>query len=298
MRYHYLISGITIATDIHFPELEKSPHLPEVELSYADVPRHLEYSAVNFPLVEANENEYLLTIPLIARYFVKNGNKITIQPQKEAAPEEVTKYVLTAIIGALSYMKGFIPIHGGAFVKDDKAIIISGPSAAGKSSLLAALNQQGYTIIADDLCNVKLLDGKAMLYPGFQRLMIWKDTLLKLNINENTAVKLRSDMEKYLIPLINPSSTQPIEVSEMVILAQEIQEDNALLLKGKDRVTAMRANLYHPWMANTLRNGNTCYQQLMAIAPQLKMRLFKNNRSIELKTLAHSLIHTITSNAE
>ena len=79
MKYNYLIGGITITSDIYYPELLLSELPPQVVLSYGEVPEHLEEKNVDFPFIEANKNQYLLKLKEIGSYLVENGNKISIQ---------------------------------------------------------------------------------------------------------------------------------------------------------------------------------------------------------------------------
>jgi hypothetical protein len=300
MKYRYLISGITIASDIYFPEMLQTAEEAEVTLQYGGVPEHLETNLVDFPVVEANASQYLLKIPGIGRYLVEDGSKITMQAEDGAALKDVNNYVLTSVLGALSYMKGFVPLHGGAFIFNGKAVLILGLSGMGKSSLLAALHQNGYTILADDISNVKVIDGKAMLYPGFPRIMLWQDTIRKLALDGGPCDKVRGDMEKYFLPLSPAFFNQPVEIDAIYLLREDVEENSPLAVKGMVKVNQLRANLFQPWMAdlNLMDTRSACFGQILLLSSPTAMYYFGNNRVLSLNELCNTFIATVIKNAE
>ena len=298
MKYNYLLGGITIATDIEFPQLVNSPHVPDVELAYGDVPEHLESNLVNFPFVEANHTQYLLKLRNMARYLLQHGKRITIQPETGAVLTAVNNYVLTAVLGPLSYMRGFMPFHGGAFLLNGKAVLISGISGIGKSALLAALHQRGYIILADDISNVKIVDGKALLYPSFPRIMLWKDTARKIKLDESRLHQLRSDMEKYFFPVDDTMYVLPVEVSAMYVLTGTITENAVCNIKGRLKVDELRDSLFQPWMADVFSADNECYKNAMFLASLIRVSLYKSERVADINAKADDFIATVLNNAE
>jgi hypothetical protein len=298
MKYNYLLGGITIATDIEYPQLVASPHVPEVELTYGDVPEYLENNLVDFPFVEANHTQYLLRLPNMARYLMNNGNQITIQPEAGAVLASVNNYVLTAVLGALSYMRGFMPFHGGAFLLNGKAVLISGISGIGKSALLAALHQQGYVILSDDISNVKIVDGKAFLYPSFPRIMLWKDTTHKLGLDKSRLHQMRGDMEKYFFQVDGAMYVSPVEVSALYVLTGTIGDNAVCNIKGRQKVDELRDSLFQPWMGDVFSAGKECYKNAMFLASLIKVNLFKSDRVADINLKADDFITTVLNNAE
>jgi hypothetical protein len=298
MIYKYLIGGITIASDIYFPEMIRSYRDADVQLMYGDVPEHLVNNEVDFPFIEANENQYLLKLPNVARYLVENGDKITIQPEKDALAADVNNYVLTAIFGVLSYQRGYLPMHGGVFLLNGKAIMITGMSGYGKSALLAALYKRGYPVIADDISNISITDGKAIVYPGFPRIMMWKDTLVKLNIDLGQVYKLRSDLEKYFFKIDEAHFEEPVVLSQIYVLTDDVVEKENSSLKGLSKIEALKQNIFHPWMADVFDKQHNYSRKILMLASIIKVDKFGNDRSRKLDKLTDLFIENLLADAE
>jgi hypothetical protein len=296
MKYNYLLAGITIATDIEISELVTSPHMPEVELRYGNVPEHLDINQVDFPFVEANKRQYLLRLPNMGRYFIEDGNCITIEQEPGAETSAVIKYLLTAILAPLSYMRGFMPFHGGALLVNGKAVLVSGISSIGKSALLASLYTLGYTVLADDISNVKIVDGKVFLYPCFPRIMIWGDIVEKLKLDEGSLYKMRSDLERYLFPIDGSKFVKPVEVCALYILTAAI-EDNIIDITGRLKVDELRGSLFQPWMAEVFGEQNASFKTALLLASLIKVNLFESIRGPDLRAKAVGFMETVLKNA-
>lgn len=297
MKYNYLIGGLTVATDIYYPELIVSTAEPQVTLAYGSVPEHLQSDKTDFPFVEANATQYLLKLPRIGRYLVENGNKITIELLEDVNPRDGEKQVLTSVFGALSYQRELIPMHGGVFLHNGKGVLISGLSGHGKSTLLAALHKRGYTLISDDISNVQVINGKAMVHPCYPRLMLWKDTFKHLNINMDKAYKLRSDMEKYYYPIDESSFKTPVELKAMYILTSSDTTD-AEPTKGLNKIEQIKRNTFKPWMVHAFEKHKVHFQQLMSLAGLIKVESFENNRHKSIDEVCELFIQKITDDVK
>ena len=299
MRYKYYVSGITIATDILFPELYKGidTDTPDFRIGYGDVPEHLDNNQLDLLFVEGNCQQYLLQIPKIGRYLVVE-DEIVIQPESNAPLPEVNKYILTHLLGVISYKKGFIPFHGGAFVVNDKAILISGISSIGKSALLAALLKKGFPIITDDISNVQMIDGKAMLYPSFPFLMVFNDTIKKLQLDETIGIKLRDDMEKYMYPLNEAWRKEPVELGEIYVLSNFGDVTQVVHYKGLKKLESIKLNLFHPWMMQILDPEKACLKQVLTVASKINLYDFNNDRTEQLTDFRDRFLKTVLKDVE
>lgn len=298
MKYTYLIGGITISSDIYYSELIQTNKHPDVELKYDEIPANLEENNVDFPFIEANENQYLLKLKDIGSYLVENGNKITIQKDVKGSAHDLEKYVLTNIFGALSYQRNVIPFHGGVFIHNGKGILISGISGNGKSTLLTALHLKGYQLISDDITNLEIINDKIMAHPCFPRILLWKETADKLKIDLANVPKLRSDMEKYLYPINNESFTQPIELEKIIILQNAEVIEKTIEVKGLGKIESLKRNTFKPWMVNAFGKQKIHFLQLSKIANLIQLEVFQNNHKEGIQKSVDSFIEKLNCDAQ
>jgi hypothetical protein len=294
MKYTYLIAGICLTSDIFYPELRQSNCSPEVFLSYGNIPDHLQDNLVDFPFIEANTNQYLLKLKGIGKILLENGTSITLEKEKKTNNLDLERYVLTNILGILSYQRNWIPMHGGVFEKNGKGILITGLSGNGKSTLLAALSQKGYKIVSDDISNVQIIDNKAFAQPCFPNLLLWKKTAELLKIETKTENKLRSDAEKYIIPLTEDQFyNKPIELTHIYVLQNKNVTEEKIELKGFGKIESLRKNTYRPWFVKTINKQKEHFIQLGQLANNINLEIFSNDHKIGIEKSVTNFIQKI-----
>ncbi|MCD0486923.1 hypothetical protein LPB86_01700 [Pedobacter sp. MC2016-14] len=283
MKYNYKVGGISIASDIHFPELELSASncgaSSDAYIAYGDVPEHLEINCVDFPFLEINHSQYLLKLPGIGRYLVEQGNKITIQPDPSAALVNVNRQILTSAFAALSYQRGLIPFHGGMVIINGIAVLISGLSGTGKSTLLAGLYKNGHTIIADDISNLQMVEGEVLAHPTFPRIMIWQDAADELNLTVKEGEKLRENLCKYLYPINDRFFTKPVILKHVYILKMTAKIGQPIKVLGIQKIQELKENLFHPYMVDALDLKKEYSAKLLEIASHVNVSILGVERT-------------------
>ena len=170
----YHAFGLNIASEIPFLDMETIQGIPDVIIENGEIPDALHDAVVKGVRYEAGPGAFLLKVDGIAGYHVTQGKRIVIQAAPEAVPEEILLFLMGSAMGALLHQRGFLPLHAGAVLTDQGAVILAGPSGIGKSTLNAAFQHQGFPILADDVCAVTAeKNNGARVIPGFPRLKLW-----------------------------------------------------------------------------------------------------------------------------
>ncbi|MGN6849784.1 MAG: hypothetical protein ACTHJK_09980 [Sphingomicrobium sp.] len=174
--FDYSIFGLRVRSSLHLPELLPAigDGQPDVTIETASVPDERspgqDLSVVNDGLV--------LVIPDIVRFRISGGNAIIVDAERGTPERNVRLYLLGSAFGALLHQRGLLPLHANAVEIDGKAVAFMGASGEGKSTLAAWFHDQGYKVIADDVCVVRTgEDGKPYALPGVARLRLWQDAL-------------------------------------------------------------------------------------------------------------------------
>ncbi|NJL81867.1 MAG: hypothetical protein HC890_00665 [Chloroflexaceae bacterium] len=91
--------------------------------------------------------------------------------------EDAALYLLGPVMGFLVRRRGRICLHASAVAVGDRALALVGPSGSGKSTTAAALTQQGYPAVSDDVLPLVERDNGFLAVPGYPRLRLWEDSV-------------------------------------------------------------------------------------------------------------------------
>lgn len=205
----YLVNGLYLECTLPCHQLALSHHIPDVRIQLGKVPEQLEQASYIGASFQAKQGEYLQIVANVARYLVKNGNEVTIEPSPGAKEEEIIYFLLNAPIGVLAQQRGHLVIQASAVEVNGKAVLFAGPSASGKSTFAFLLQQNNYKVIADDICTI-VFDEKGMpfLQRGYAHLNLWADTLNKVKFSTSSYQVVREGLKKYRVPFLQISQKQ------------------------------------------------------------------------------------------
>ena len=198
--YNYWGFGLTIASEIEFPEfLPYNFEEPDVIISLGKTPENLKGADVIKRVnVSMSPTEYLLKFVNIANYYVNLGNKIIVEPFAGADEKSVRLFLLSNAMAAILHQRDTISLHASAIEHNEGLVLFCGQSGAGKSTTVTMLQQQGYKIISDDVCVLKIEGDVITAVPSYPMVKLWEDSFAKtgLTIGEE-AYKIRPQMPKY-----------------------------------------------------------------------------------------------------
>lgn len=242
-EYKYRAFELTFSSDFPIPELETSTDIADVEIRYGVVPKALSNPIAKLPRFETSENEALLKVDGIAQFYVKDGKEIIIQNCEGASEKDIRVFLLNPVFTALLHQRGLLVWHASAVEVNGKGIIFSGVTGAGKSMIAALLRKKGYKILADDICAVRMKNGKfPELLPGFPRLKLWEDSVKMLNEDASLFVPVRSNMKKYEVDISEDFCRKPIRISKIYILNRvENQSLSVSRLEGDSKIESIIA---------------------------------------------------------
>jgi hypothetical protein len=218
-KKHYAAFGLGITSEIDLPELLPAADLANVQIRLGKTPGHLETPEVKTPWYEAAPGRFLLRVDGIAAYYVENGNRIVIEPNPKTRPENIRVFLLNTVLAVLLHQRDYLVLHGAVAVVDGKAVALVGHSGVGKTAIALTLFDRGYEILGDEICAIKLQDGKPVVVPGIPQLNVWRDTLEKAGKDMSNYRPIREGIEKYVFPVKERFGGEPTELGRIVLLA-------------------------------------------------------------------------------
>jgi len=81
--HSYRICGLSVASDIVLPGLiaGEPDSVPEVTIRYGEVPQALPDARMVGPTWQIAGKQFLLSVPNVARFLLKNGDQIVFAPE-------------------------------------------------------------------------------------------------------------------------------------------------------------------------------------------------------------------------
>ena len=296
----YSAYGLSIKSQIQLPELLTND---QADVSEIDV--HIRIGRVSqdgledgtqvAPVLWVSQSELWFQVPDVARFLVRDGQEITIDPAPGIDEESLRLFLLGSAFGALLIQRGHLVLHGNAIRIGDQCMVCVGDSGAGKSTLAAGFMQRGFDILADDVVPV---DRDCSALPGFPRIKLWQDAADRLKIDTKSLRRIRPDIEKFSYPLFNQFAQQPLPIRWVCIL-QSHSETQTLLepIVGLQKFPPLLENTYRMVFSQGMDLNANHLQLCGKLAGRIRlMRITRPEHGFELDSLIDCILSDIAEN--
>lgn len=261
--------------------------LSDILISRMSFPLNLDNATARGVLWQAAPGQFLLELPGVARYLVMGGDSIFVEWEPQADQEKVNYFLRMTPLAALLYQRGFVVFHAAAVANNQGAVLLAGDSGTGKSTLLAALLQRGWTMLSDDLAAVTIDEqGQVLVLPIFPEIALWPDALKKLGIKSNSLLFCDANRQKM--------TTQ----EQFTVSHQRLRSIYCLNVHGKSSVDLLKLPqsacyraigtfLYNSQIADTLMDRRAYLHCASSIASSIPVyNLYRPRNSQSLSALA------------
>lgn len=104
--------------------------------------------------------------PEVANFSVQNGNEIRVFVLDKSRIGLITEYILGALLSIVMRQRGYLVLHAATLALGDSALILTGDSGWGKSTLSIIMNKIGFEFMGDDVAVVSLENKHCLVLPG------------------------------------------------------------------------------------------------------------------------------------
>jgi hypothetical protein len=120
--------------------------------------------------------------------------------------EDTALYLLGPVFGFLLRLRGVVCLHASAIAVDGRAVVLQGPSTAGKSTTAAAFARLGLPVLSDDIVAIGERQGGFVVHPGNPRLRLRPDSVRALFGRPDALPRLTPNWDKCYLDLAAPRS--------------------------------------------------------------------------------------------
>jgi hypothetical protein len=272
---NYHAHGFRIASDIDLPELVRGDGVPDVVIRRGPAPARLDGSVTRGPRYQATSGQYLLTMPGVARYWVRDGRDVSVEAAPGASDADVRVFLLSGVMGALAHQRGRLAMHASGIEVDGQCVLFAGDSGAGKSTLTAAFHDRGYRVVTDDLSVLSMDDdGGPLVNPGSRHMKLWADALERIGGTLGERRTLRAGMAKYSVALPGDPPAAPLPLGRIFILATKLSETIEFTpLTGRGKIGAIVRETYRRAMMDALDQRAAHFALCTALAPRVPVTM-------------------------
>ncbi|WP_026507479.1 hypothetical protein [Butyrivibrio sp. MC2013] len=178
--------------------------------------------------------------------YAINGDTVYYDDRLDAdTGYDMLSYMTGYGISMVLMQRGMLPVHCSAVYGDEGAVIISGASGAGKSTVTSLFLDRGYELMADDIAAISVNeDNTVTLYPAFPYQKYCRDQADRRGLIDENAIYIDEEKDKFLVPVSN-FRKEPAKVSRMIILSKaDVTEVKCAELTGLSKLFAFSSNLF------------------------------------------------------
>ena len=276
ITYHACFDFL-LRSRIDLPELVAAtaidPGVPIVDIRIEALPETLPGATGMGHGLQVAGDEALLSVKTIARFLIRGGTEIIVDPMEGASERNVRLFLLGSALGVLCHQRGALLLHANAIVAQDGAFAFAGDSGAGKSTLAAHFARAGYEILCDDVCMIRFDDaGRPFAWPGLPRLKLWGDAAEAFGY-DRTALDVAIDgMDKYHVPFARRTAARPIPFRRLYLLARAAGEEGGFTrLRGMAAMEALLAQTYRSQYLEPLGKKMHHFRQCAALLDHIEV---------------------------
>jgi hypothetical protein len=298
------LCGWRVRCELPLPDLWRwngDGRQPDVDIRLGPVPE------LRGPLVQAaphlqiaKDGRCRLDIPGVARYLVKDGCAVVVDPVVDSAPPDIRVILLGTVLGLLCHQRGLFPLHAACLQIGDDAVALSGSPGAGKSTLAAALVQRGHALLADDVCVIdSVASGGPVVLPAFPSLKLRRDALDLLGVSPHGLEQGREGWAKYHLPVreVHRSPPSPVPLRRLLLLEDEsagpLQEIGRW--KGFAAVALLVEQVYRRQPARTLGRERALFDGAVRLAQTVSVHRLARRRGADQLDTAVALVEGLAA---
>lgn len=296
MNYHYQAYGFNFSSELKIDEMIPGGDGKDIKIKTGITPKTIENPVYTGKLVIISNNQALITVKDIAKFFISEGKLIVIEKIETASFEEVKLYLLGIILGIIMHQRNELILHANVLNINDYAVLLAGNSGAGKSTFTALMLEKGLYLVSDDIALIRFDDkNNPWVYPGFPRIKLHIDSIKSLNIDKNKIVQLHQKIEKYNVPVTDKFYNKSLSVKKLFIIEPGKDKQFSISdIEGFNKFQYIKDYIYLKFFTNLIWEQDQLFNLQTKLAAKVKLAVLSNPKNwITNKDLIEKVINSI-----
>lgn len=210
--YKYLVYGIIIESELQLLNIPESDGISEAKIIFADAPADRIPAGESGIYTSPSYSAMGLSFGTIS---VKNGNLMELYSYGKTEEADFAPFIIGWGFAFLFHQRGYTIFHCSALNIDNKAVLVSGVSGAGKSTIALSLIGRGHKYLADDMAIYNPADGPDLI-PAYPLQKVCRD--VSIGLNQEELVHINEGRDKFAYHNETDYCDVPVPIKAVVML--------------------------------------------------------------------------------
>ena len=304
--HFYRVHGLVLASEIELPELAPRRVPPQTEpdlhIKIGSVSKVAQPVGSTIGFVRVSEGTAYLEVPEVARYLVRDGREIIIDPYRVAEPDPIRTFLHSWAMAMVCLQRDLLMLHASGVAFGGRVVAFAGDQGAGKSTLAAHCVRQGAKLFADDMLRISFpADGRPQAIPGMPFVKLWRNALDGIGDTGDAAAPDHTRAGKSLVSFAGAIVDCELPLACVLVLEHDENAREATFdrLSGAAAVTALVTNS-HGWIRSLDVAGRrpSHFKDCVRLANSIEVfRLTRRMDATQLPAIAACIVRELVKPA-
>jgi hypothetical protein len=240
-------------------------------LRAARVPDRLVDAVTRGPVVEASSDAILFRVPMVARFLVQAEGPVLLERARGASDADLACFRDGPVAAAAALLRGDLALRAAAVSIGGSAVALCGASAAGKSSLAAALGQRGHGVLADAVTVISTdpNHGRSIVAPLAPEPQLWPDSARALGLGKVPGRVVRAGLAVRAYRLGPDPCAAPLGAVAVLSVEAIEREPRLEAVDGTAKVRALFGASWHLRLAESLGLSTALFSRIAQVASEV-----------------------------
>jgi hypothetical protein len=179
--------------------------------------------------IVADRSRAVVRVPGVGRFGISEGAHVRFDPEPGVPAGAVGIWLHGTVAALLLAQRSRFALHAGVVEVDGRAVALTGPRTAGKSTTALRLTQRGHELVTDDVTPLEA-GPPVTVHPFPRTVRVAPATARSLGLDLTDAREILPDHPKLALPA---PSRRPVPLSAIVLLGEApVTDIDAIRVRG------------------------------------------------------------------